>query len=182
MFLKGIIFLKLEEFVDATFGEFAWDEILLESQPASEGAYTANTLYEDTEFFLLFETICKRHNLDPKAAQFSFGQWVFSKLLAISPSDIHATKDTFGFLRAVNDVIHIEVMKIHPDALLPEFEFLSENENTLVMQYISPRGLCYFCSGLIDSLAKHLNEKIKIDLSINQNDGEPQYIFELTKL
>ena len=110
--MKGIIFLKLEDFVDETFGEFAWDELILATEPQSEGAYTLNTLYDDEEFFLLVAGICARYKLEPKAAQFAFGQWIFQKLLAISPHDLSGYTDTFGFLRAVNDVIHIEVMKV----------------------------------------------------------------------
>ncbi len=179
--MKGVIFLKLEEFVDETFGDMAWDNILNIADVASDGAYTSIALYDDEEFFSIVKTLCEEHGLKMKEAQFAFGQWIHDKLIAIAPKDVHQITDTFTFLRAVNDVIHIEVMKIHPDAILPEFIFLEETETKLLMEYKSPRGLCYFCEGIINALINRLHENISVRQIECVHEGDARCVFELIK-
>ena len=179
--MKGIIFLKLEEFVEASFGDMAWDNILNLANVESDGAYTSIALYDDEEFYAIVRTLCQQHDIEMKAAQFAFGQWIHDKLLDIAPKDAHQYKDTFSFLRGVNDVIHREVMKIHPDAILPEFTFLEETENRMLMVYTSPRGLCYFCEGIIDALITRLQEHIDVKQIECVHEGDARCVFELLK-
>ena len=180
--MKGIIFLKLEEFVEDTFGEFAWDEVLMKVPLSSDGAYTSGALYKDEEFFAIVTEICTQHNVDIIDAQKLFGRWVFEKLLAISPHDMSGYTDTFGFLRAVQDVIHVEVQKIHIDAILPTFEFLEESDGYMKMRYVSPRRLYFFCQGLIESLAEHLGESLAVTVTEPEDPNAGQCVFELRKL
>lgn len=179
--MKGIIFLKLEEFVEETFGEFAWDEVLMNVSLSSDGAYTSGALYEDDEFFAIVGEICQQHNVDIVDAQKLFGRWVFEKLLAISPHDMSGYTDTFGFLRAVQEVIHVEVQKIHIDAILPTFEFLEQTDDYMKMRYVSPRKLYFFCQGLIESLSEHLGENLSVTVSEHSDDDGGQCVFELRK-
>ncbi|MDM7859301.1 heme NO-binding domain-containing protein [Alteromonas sp. ASW11-36] len=180
--MKGIIFLKLEEFVEATFDEYAWDAVLTEVELASGGAYTSGLLYDDDEFFTIFVELCKQKALDPIEAQRLFGRWIFAQLMAISPHDMTGYTDVFGFLRAVQDVIHVEVQKIYIDALLPTFEFIEETDTTLRMRYVSPRKLHYFCEGLILSLAEHLQQPVEITLTESTQEKDDSCLFEIVKL
>ena len=88
----------------------------------------------------------------------------------------------FDFLHAVQNFIHIEVKKLNPDAILPEFTFLYQDEDKLVLKYQSPRKLIHFCEGLIMGLAQHTGEPINIRQLDNENDDDDGCVLEVTKL
>ncbi|WP_026374794.1 heme NO-binding domain-containing protein [Aestuariibacter salexigens] len=180
--MKGIIFQKLEMFVEQTWSEELWDELLLECNPKSGGAYTANALYDDNEFFQLVTSLCEKQGLEMVAAQRAFGQWLFAELLKMTPHDISGYTTTFSFLEAVENIVHVEVLKIHQDAVLPSFEFLEHSETHMKMVYRSPRQLCYFCEGLIEALAKHLNENISVRQIECEHEGHERCVLQLDRL
>ena len=45
--MKGIIFVKLNQFVDELWGEEFWDALLQEATLPSEGIYTSVATYDD---------------------------------------------------------------------------------------------------------------------------------------
>ena len=145
--MKGIVFVEFCNFVEEQFGEMFWDELLNEADLPSQGIYTNTATYDDAELFTLISLVCEKKGLTGKQAREAFGKWVFIKLYHAAPANVHDFKDVFEFLHAVENVIHVEVKKLNPDAILPEFEFLSETESKLTMVYKSPRGLCHFCEG-----------------------------------
>lgn len=111
----------------------------------------------------------------------AFGEWLFKELYAAAPPHAHEFKNGFEFLRGVQNVIHVEVKKLHPDALLPEFNFLNETENSLTMVYESPRHLCYLCEGLILGLSKLTNEKLLTTQSECVHESGERCVIEVTR-
>ena len=87
-----------------------------------------------------------------------------------------------SFLHAVQDVIHIEVKKLNPDAILPEFEFIAETDDHLSLIYKSPRHLCYFCEGLIHGLAQHTGQEVKVSQSECVHESGHRCVIEVSKL
>lgn len=160
--MKGIVFVEFSRFIEEQFGDAFWDEVIDEANLPSEGAYTTVATYDDAELNTLIALVCEKKGLSSKQAQQAFGKWLFSKLYNAAPPEAHNFTDVFEFLRAVENVIHVEVKKLNPDAILPEFEFLTETDSVLTMQYKSPRGLCYFCEGLIQGLSEHTKQKTQV--------------------
>ena len=73
-------------------------------------------------------------------------------------------------LSSIENHIHIEVLKIYPDAELPTFIVVEKKATSLVMIYKSSRAMHHFGLGLMnktfdyfDSNATILLEKIKED-------------------
>lgn len=180
--MKGIVFVELSNFIEEQFGEAFWDEVLLEADLLSEGIYTAVGTYNDEELFTLLNLVCQKKKLTEQEAQEAFGRWVFVKLLNAAPPDVHNFKDVFKFLFAVEKVIHVEVKKLNPDAILPEFKFLSETETTLIMEYKSPRGLCYFCEGLITGLATHARQDVQVKQTECIHENAERCVIEVEKV
>ncbi|MCF2950431.1 heme NO-binding domain-containing protein [Paraglaciecola aquimarina] len=180
--MKGIVFVKFNEFVEELWGEEFWDELLDEAELTSEGAYTTVGSYDDQELFSLITLIVEKKSISSKDAQFAFGKWVFKELYNAAPPGVHDFKDVFEFLHAVQDFIHIEVKKLNPDALLPEFEFLSESATQLSFHYQSPRKLCYFCEGLVRGLAEHTEQKVIVTQSECEHEGDKRCVLEVEKI
>ena len=71
----------------------------------------------------------------------------------------------FDFMRAVDNVIHIEVQKSDPLAYTPTLLYDQPQNNLLVVRYMSHRKMCHFAEGLILGAATHFNQKASISQS-----------------
>jgi predicted hydrocarbon binding protein len=159
-----------------------WDELLNDAELPSEGIYTTVGTYDDQELFTLIDLVVDKQNMSAKDAQFAFGKWVFKELYNLAPYGAHDFKDVFEFLHAVQSVIHVEVKKLNPDALLPEFEFLSETPKQLSFHYQSPRKLCFLCEGIVAGLAQHTGQQIKVSQSECEHKGDQRCVIVVDKL
>ncbi|MBU3003340.1 heme NO-binding domain-containing protein [Paraglaciecola arctica] len=180
--MKGIVFVKFNEFIEELWGDEFWDTLLDEADLPSEGIYTSVGTYDDQELFTLIQLVVEKKNISSKDAQFAFGKWVFKELYNVAPAGAHDFKDVFEFLHAVQDFIHVEVKKLNPDALLPEFEFLSETANTLSFNYLSPRKLCFFCEGIVHGLAEHTGQQITVSQLECEHEGDNRCVIEVVKI
>lgn len=180
--MKGVVLVKLNEFVEETWGLEFWEELLDETNLPSEGIYTSVTYYDDAELFYLVAKISEKKSISPENAQKAFGQWVFKELYAAAPPDVHEFTDVFTFLRAVQDVIHVEVKKLNPDVMLPEFDFLEETNSKMTLRYRSPRKMCTFCEGLIYGLSDHTGQAVSVTHDKCEHHGDDQCVLSVTKL
>lgn len=180
--MKGIVFVKLGEFVEQTWSYEFWDELLCNTELASGGIYTSAGLYDDQELVALVGAISSLKGMTTDDAQKAFGHWVFKELYAAAPSDVHQFIDVFTFLRAVQDVIHVEVKKLNPDVLLPEFDFLEETQSSLTFHYKSPRKMCQFCEGLIYGLADHTKQSVEVIHKSCEHKGDDICVLQVNKL
>lgn len=180
--MKGVVLVKLNEFVEETWGLDFWEELLVATNLPSEGIYTSVAYYDDSELFDLVAQISEKKAISPDDAQKAFGQWVFKELYKAAPPDVHQFTDVFTFLRAVQDVIHVEVKKLNPDVMLPEFDFLEETASKMTLRYRSPRKMCKFCEGLIYGLSDHTKQKVQINHDKCEHHGDDHCVLSVTKL
>ena len=179
--MKGIVFVKFNEFIEETFGLAFWDQLLNEVAPPSGGAYTTVEYYDDDELFLLIGKVCEVKGLTAQQAQIAFGRWLFKELYAAAPPQAHQFKDVFTFLHGVQNVIHIEVKKLNPNVILPEFDFLDESEKTLTLRYRSPRNMCHFCEGLIYGLADFTEQAVSVNHNSCVHNGDNECVLHVEK-
>ncbi|MFT4654018.1 MAG: putative hydrocarbon binding protein [Kangiellaceae bacterium] len=180
--LKGVVFVKLNEFVEETWGLALWDELLQETNLDSNGIYTSVGQYDDQEFFSLVELLAHKKVITTEQTQKAFGEWIFKEFYAIAPPGAHNFVDIFDFLHGVQNIIHVEVKKLYPDEFLPEFDFLFESEDALRFHYKSPRKLCHFCEGLVYGLSKHLNQQVKVSHLECEHNNDERCVIEVTKV
>ena len=179
--MKGVIFVKLSEFIESTFGEAFWDELLTQANLPSHGAYTTVSTYDDNELFQLIALIESQKGVSAAEAQRAFGSWLFRHLIELAPEHKGTIISTFDFLEKVQNMVHVEVKKLHPDALLPQFTFLQTSPNHLALRYESERGLCFLCEGLIQGLAQFTQENIQVQQSQCIHVGDSDCIIEVQK-
>ncbi len=88
----------------------------------------------------------------------------------------------FDFLSRVDDVIHVEVRKLYPDAELPSLPCERPAPNRLLMHYSSPRGFGDLAEGLIAGCIKHFGENITVTRTNLPKEGALYRVrFELLK-
>jgi predicted hydrocarbon binding protein len=180
--MKGVIFVKFNEFVEELWGDEFWDEILNVAVLASKGIYTTVGTYDDQELFTLIDLVVEKQDISSKDVQFAFGKWVFKELYEAAPEGLHVFTDVFEFLHAVQDFIHVEVKKLNPTAIHPEFEFLSETPTLLSFHYLSPRKLCFFCEGIVYGLAQHTGQSIRVSQSECEHQGDERCVLVVEKV
>lgn len=158
--MQGIIFNALEEFVLENADMEVWNSVIEDSKVPNEGAYTAGVSYGDEEIVALASTLCEKLGVSLEDGLKLFGQFLFGFLLQRGPIELKSYENTQTLLADLEDVIHKDVKRIHPDAYTPFFEFnpASASEGELI--YRSKRKMCAVAEGLIQGAANHFGQQV----------------------
>lgn len=176
--MKGMVFSLLSEMVEERFGYEMWDDLIEKTQPASDGIYVSSELYPDEELMAYVAAMSEVLKVSPRDLVFAFGEYMLGRFAQIHP-EFFEDHNVKSFLKTVHDVIHVEVKKLHPDALLPQFDYEDPGPNQLTMLYRSPRGLCALAEGLISGSAKHFNESVSTTHNVCMHDNSDHCRLEL---
>ena len=106
---------------------------------------------------------------------------MFRKFAEGFPAFFQRADNAFDFLRSIEDVIHVEVRKLYPDAELPSFDYESVHDDELLMVYRSNRHFADLAAGLIQGCIEHFHEQIRVERN-DLDAGEGSHVeFTLTK-
>jgi hypothetical protein len=152
--------------VEREFGIIIADNIVTNSDLPSGGAYTAVGTYSHAEMVQLVTNLSKETNISVNDLLLAYAEHFFSVLASSYPTFIEGVGSAFNFFSSIENHIHVEVLKLYPDAELPRFETILLDENTLEMTYYSERKMAAFARGLLNSAVIHFKE----DISITQED------------
>ncbi len=120
------------------------------------------TDYDDKLAVSLINSTCKVLNLSIEQAASAFGEyWMNHYASTIYSSFISNLKSSKELLLEL-DNIHKAVTLNVPNSRPPRFSYEWENEDTVVMTYISKRNLIDLFVGLAKGVAKYYNEDLKI--------------------
>ena len=176
--MKGIVFNMFSDLVTDNFGYETWDTLIERTQPDSEAIYTSANVYADEELVAYVTELARITGEPANDLIRVFGKFMMHRFRAIHPEFIegHSAK---SFLKSVHDVIHVEVLKLHPDALLPRFDYEDSADDRLTMLYHSPRQLCPLAEGLIAGAAEVFGGRISIRHPVCMHDGADHCRLEL---
>jgi len=141
--MKGIVFTEFLEMVEAKFGYEVVDHIIEESKLESNGIYTSIGTYPHSEIVQLLMNLSDKVDLDPGLLLREFGKYLFDTFLASYPQFFTAVDNAFDFLHSIDKHIHVEVLKLYPDATLPKFISEEKDDGTMIMTYKSERNYNY---------------------------------------
>ncbi len=176
--MKGVVFNLLNEMVEEQFGIDVWDDLIDTTAPASDGIYTSVEVYPDEELFAYAAAIAELTGTEVAAVVRLFGNYMLDRFADIHPEFFkgHTVK---SFLMSVHDVIHVEVRKLHPDVVLPNFTYEDPGEDQLVMHYVSPRKLCHLAEGLIEGSGRHFGVDVVQGHEVCMHDGADHCVLHL---
>lgn len=180
--MKGIVFTEFLEMVEDRFSPEVADRIIEASNLPSGGAYTAIGTYDHTEMTQLVTQLSVATGTTVPVLVHAFGQYLFGRFVALYPQFFEGVESAFPFLDKIDSYIHVEVLKLYPDAELPRFECDTSEPGRFTMIYRSTRGFADLAEGLIRGCIEHYGENITIqreDLSGGQGTCVR---FVLTKL
>jgi hypothetical protein len=169
--VKGIVFNLLETLVVAEHGDDTW-ESLIESAGVS-GAYTSLGSYPDEDLFALVGAASTALGQEPSDVVRWFGRNAMPLFAERYPALFEEHESAQSFVLTLNDIIHPEVRKLYPGAIVPEFDFDTSDPRHLVMDYVSPRKLCAFAEGLLQGAGDHFQEAVGIEQPLCMHRGDP---------
>ena len=135
--MKGIVFREFMEMVESTFGDEMAEKMVEDNDLESNGIYTAVGTYDHQELVAMAITLSNETGLPVNALVEAFGNYLFGRFLELFPIFFnHET--SFEFLDTIHDVVHVEVLKLYPEATLPDFTSKIEDDGkTLHFEYNS---------------------------------------------
>ncbi len=176
--MKGVIFTYLADMVEEHFGLDAWDAIL--QHAGLDGLYVSSESYDDDQLFRLVQAAHEATGIPSNDLIRTFGKYSFAKFQQSHPDFCKPQYTLKEFLLSVDKVIHVEVKKLHPDAMLPSFEYEDEADNELTMIYSSPRKLCMLAEGLITGAAQFYKTEYVLKHDKCMHNGDKHCKLHLT--
>jgi len=180
--LKGIIFTSFVEFAEHQFGVEFVDEMFETVATSTSGAYTSVGTYSAEELLALIGFIQTRQDVDVAALTRAFGQYTFKVLVDHYSRLVSDFDDSFDCIYHVDQVIHKSVLKLYPDAELPNMNAtLSDRGNQLMLEYRSSRPLMHVAHGLILGCVAHYGDSVDVHMNDLSNGTGTHAEFILTR-
>lgn len=179
--MKGVVFTEFLQLVEDKYGLEIVDNIIEKSQLPSKGVYTAVGTYNFSEMLTLLTHLSEHAKLSIDQLLQVYAEHFFCVLASSYPGLIQKYKDPIDMLASIENHIHVEVLKIYPDAELPTFEILEKTNRSLIMIYRSSRAMYYFGLGLMNKTFEHFNSRAEIIMEKLKDDGT-EVKFIITKL
>jgi len=169
--MKGIVFTEFFDMVETRFGYSMVDDLIESSTLSSNGIYTAVGTYHHSEIVALLTNLSEKSKIAPEVLLKSFGEYLFDTFLKQYPQFFSAHKDSFSFLDSIDSHIHVEVLKLYPEATLPKFITQVHEDGSMSMVYQSERKMAALAEGLIYKSMAHYKDKCEIETTKIKEDG-----------
>ena len=179
--MKGMVFTEFLEMVEARWSADLVDDLVESTPLASAGRYTAVGTYGHEELVALVRTLSARVDLPVPALVQAFGRHLFGRFVDGYPAFFVGVADAFDFLSRIEDVIHVEVLKLYPDATLPRFD-ITRRGDALEMIYRSSRHFEDLAHGLIEGCLDHFGERATIERTPIDDGPDGAVRFHLTRI
>jgi len=161
--MKGIVFVEFLEMVESTFSAEMADDIIDACDLSSDGAYTSVGTYPHSELVALVGALSERSGIPVATLIRRFGEFLFERFYVHHESFFHGIDDSLDFLERIEDVIHVQVRKLYPNAQLPRFEIERPDANHLRMIYRSDRHMGDLAEGLIRQCIAHYGTAVEVE-------------------
>lgn len=160
--MKGILFTEFLDFFEKKRDLVVLDDILCKVNFSHDGAYTSADNYSSTELVKMF--IClSEYSREPLSDRLNqFGQYLAGIFTTKLPHFFSCASNTFELLKTVDNYIHVEVVKLYPDAAPPKFNSNKIDSTTLQLVYKSKRNLADLAEGIIIGCSNYYNESMTI--------------------
>lgn len=169
--MKGIVFTEFLDMVESRFGYETVDSIIENSDLESKGVYTSVGTYHHSEIVQLLMNLSDSVKTDPMVLLKAFGEYLFDTFLKAYPQFFTEHDNAFDFLESIDSHIHVEVLKLYPDATLPKFITEKSEDGTMKMTYKSERKMSALADGLIEKSINYYKHPHTITKEMIQEDG-----------
>ena len=170
--MKGIVFTEFLDMIDQTFSPDLCEEMVLSCDLPSGGAYTSVGTYDHKELITMVVQLSKMTNIEVPDLVHAFGQHLFRVFVKDFPIEIDMAEELFAFLDSVENVIHVEVRKLYPDASIPSLICHAVGPDSLQVDYKSRCPFSTLAEGLITESSKHFKTPIELKILSKSEAGD----------
>ena len=179
--MKGAVFTELFDYVEDAHGpEFLQETIDAVDLP-TKGVYATTGTYPTSEMVSLVSVLSNSSGIAVPDLLRVFGEHLFGRFTVSYPALFEDCDDAFSFLASVENVIHMEVRKLYPDAELPTFETAVHTDTHLQLIYRSRRHMGDLCEGLIRGCLAHFEEEAVITRTTLEESPDSVIKFDIEK-
>ena len=175
--MKGIVMTSLVDMIQEKHGLSVWFEVL--DLAGLEGIYTSGDYYPDEEIISLLQAFSTIVDKPVPAILHEFGMYVLPFFLSGDFEFKLEGMSFLDFLESVDQVIHVEVKKLYPDAQLPSFSYNRVTPEKLIIEYVSQRKLCHLAEGLIESASEIFETSYSIQHNQCMLKGDDSCLMEI---
>lgn len=161
--MKGIVFREFIDFVEEQAGDDVVDEMIEKADPPSGAAYTAVGKYDWKEMVDLVAALSEITTAPVPDLIRAFGRHLFGRLRDAYPQFLKGPTNAFDFLETIENKIHVEVLKLYPDAELPTLDVKIVSITEMTVVYTSCRPFGDLCIGMIEGCGDHFGEDFEIE-------------------
>lgn len=180
--MKGVVFTEFLDFVGNRYGEDAVDDLIAACDLPSGGAYTTVGTYAHAEMTALCGALAAQTGEPAADLVHDFGLRLSQSFVRDHPSFYSRADNLFDFLESIEDHIHVEVLKLYPDAELPSFTVQERTATRLVMVYRSPRRMGVLATGLIEGSAHKFGVEVRVNAVAMDSDAGEATRFDIDLL
>ncbi len=180
--MKGVIFTEFIDLVEEKFGLDTLDQIIQGANLPNEGAYTTVGTYDHVELLRMVGQLHAISGIPVSDLAKVFGQHLFGQLAKSHKELVGRVDNVMDLLANVENVIHVEVEKLYPDAELPTLNYRQLNENECEIAYESSRPFADVCEGLIRGAADYFGENFELereDLEASVTGGAARFRYRV---
>jgi hypothetical protein len=181
--MKGEIFNILEDFIVDNWGRDVFEDIFeqVHDKLITKVPFVGPGTYPDDDFMAIVIQAVAKLGVTLEQAVHAFGVYAFPKLAEKMPAYVDGHKHPKDFLLSLHDIIHVEVKKLYPDAETPEFQYIDQEKDKLIMIYKSKRKLYNFVEGMFESVGTYFKVPINYKREIVSENCENEHcIFHLS--
>lgn len=161
--MKGIVFREYIDFVEEQAGEDVVDAMIERAAPESGAAYTAVGKYDWRELVDLVVALSEIISASVSDLVRAFGRHLFGRLKETYPQFLEGSSSAFDFLETIENEIHVEVLKLYPDAELPTLDIRKLDVDRMAIGYTSCRPFGDLSVGMVEGCGDHFGEEFEIE-------------------
>lgn len=161
--MHGLIFFFLQKFADvAAAGSTSWMGIR-SSVTTTASRFLPSGTYPDADAVAILSTIADATGRPLPSILQEFGEYLAPHLVKIAGTAVDPGWRTLDLIEHTEAIIHTMVRTTTPGAAPPVLETVRQSPDELHLVYSSARRLCPLAVGLMQGIAAHYRETIRIE-------------------
>jgi hypothetical protein len=159
--MKGVIPSAMKQMIVEQHGEDKWNEVLANAPGVPHNLVIVATASIDDHLIMsIIGSICQTMGWSMKEFSKQIGEyWVLNYAPRVYKAYVNSVKSSREMITRL-DSIHLEVTKSNKGLMPPRFKYTWQNQDTLLLEYQSPRGFIDVMLYMTRALGKYFNENV----------------------
>ncbi len=170
--MHGFIFIEIKKYAETHIGSGAWRQVL-ETAGLGSREYINGVDYPDTEVVRIVTAASQATGTPVADLLESFGCFLAGDLFRAFRPLIDPHWRTLDFLENVEATIHRVVRARNAKARPPALVCNRVTETEVLVEYQSPRKMCPLAKGIVQGVAEHYGDQIRLTEETCMHRGDP---------